>query len=152
VFYEFRHDTEGKRVGIPGQSNPPFQHDHHQCGPWHPVARQVQCMTWYSSEVTHGYSRYRRGRTNIHQLGLRDLWSLIGLLAKVVTNLDRLDRLSELDNELAVDPRLDKDMCTSAATLAVVPAKLGKLDQSLRRQHQEKPLRLSDAMHHYLEL
>ena len=56
------------------------------------------------------------------ELELRDLGSLVGVLAEGVTDLDRLDLLGELFKEFFINFRLDEDATTSTATLAVVPA------------------------------
>jgi len=46
----------------------------------------------------------------------------MGVLGEGVTDINRLDLLSEFGKEFVVDSRLDKDTSASAASLALVPA------------------------------
>ena len=54
---------------------------------------------------------------------MRNLWTLVDALDEGIANFDGLDFLGELGKELVVNSGLDIDATTSAAGLAVVPAK-----------------------------
>jgi len=69
-------------------------------------------------------------------LDLRHLRSLIGVSTEGVSDLDGTSFLGELLQELVVDSGLDEDTRTSAACLAVVPAK--PLSVSARTESDRK--------------
>ena len=106
--------------------------------PW-----QNRCMTWCAREISYrhfGCRRREECRTYV-ELAFRDLRSLVDALSKGIAGPDGLDPF----NEAVVESRLHKDMGTSAAGLAVVPAENKRLISMERRygrrltRHHELP-------------